>query len=78
MATTKLKPKQTTKKILSPLKDRAFDVVVNRFGLSEDAKRKTLEAIGEKFDRLNMQHSMRSENQTRSNLRKRHLKKSKI
>ncbi len=49
MATTKLKPKQTTKKILSPLKDRAFDVVVNRFGLSEDAKRKTLEAIGEKY-----------------------------
>lgn len=41
------KPKQVTKKILSPLKDRAFDVVVSRFGLGNESERKTLEAIGE-------------------------------
>ncbi len=43
------KPKQVTKKILSPLQDRAYDVVVSRFGLGEDAERKTLEAIGELY-----------------------------
>ncbi len=41
------KPKQVTKKILSPLKDRAYDVVVSRFGLGNESDRKTLEAIGE-------------------------------
>lgn len=40
------KPKQVTKRILSPLQDRAYDVVVSRFGL-EDGERKTLESIGE-------------------------------
>ncbi len=42
------KPKQTTKKILKPLQDRARYVIVNRFGL-EDGERKTLEAIGQEF-----------------------------
>lgn len=43
------KPRQITKKILSPLQDRAYDVIENRFGLSTDAERKTLEAIGETY-----------------------------
>lgn len=43
------KPKQVTKKILSPLQDRAYDVVVNRFGLVDDFERKTLEEIGKKY-----------------------------
>ncbi len=43
------KPKQVTKKILGHLHDRAHDVVSKRFGLSEDAERKTLEAIGEMY-----------------------------
>ncbi len=47
MATTTFKPKQVTKKILSPLQDRAYDVIVSRFGLDDSAERKTLEAIGE-------------------------------
>jgi len=42
------KPKQTTKKILKPLQERARYVIVNRFGL-EDGERKTLEAIGQEF-----------------------------
>lgn len=41
------KPKQVTKKILSPLADRAHDVITSRFGLGTDAERKTLEAIGQ-------------------------------
>jgi hypothetical protein len=49
MATTSFKPKQVTKKILSPLQDRAYDVILSRFGLGDDAKRKTLEAIGETY-----------------------------
>jgi len=49
MAQISFKPKQVTKKILSPLQNRAYDVVFNRFGLGEDAERKTLEAIGQKY-----------------------------
>ncbi len=49
MATISFKPKQVTKKILSPLHDRAYDVIVNRFGLNEETQRKTLEAIGETY-----------------------------
>lgn len=34
---------------MSDLQDRAFDVISNRFGLSDDAEQKTLEAIGTKY-----------------------------
>lgn len=43
------KPKQLSKKIMSDLHDRAYDVIENRFGLSVDAEEKTLEAIGKKY-----------------------------
>lgn len=43
------KPKQVTKNILSPLQDRAYDVLVNRFGLGDVVERKTLEAIGDTY-----------------------------
>lgn len=49
MATTTFKPKQVTKKILSPLHDRAYDVIINRFGLNDEIQRKTLEAIGKTY-----------------------------
>jgi len=50
MATTvSFKPKQVTKRMLSPLPPRAYEVIVNRFGLTDDAERKTLEAIGKKY-----------------------------
>ncbi len=49
MATLSFKPKQVTKRILSPLEDRYYDVIVNRFGLGDDAERKTLEAIGKVY-----------------------------
>lgn len=49
MSKITFKPKQVTKRILSPLKDRSYDVVVNRFGLGEATERKTLESIGDKY-----------------------------
>lgn len=50
MATTvSFKPKQVTKRMLSNLPPRAYEVIVNRFGLTDDAERKTLEAIGKKY-----------------------------
>jgi len=49
MAPINFKPKQVTKRILSGLQERAYNVVFNRFGLGEDAERKTLEAIGQTY-----------------------------
>jgi hypothetical protein len=50
MSTTiSFKPKQITKKITSHLPERAADVIMNRFGLTVDAQRKTLEDIGKKY-----------------------------
>ena len=47
--TISFKPKQVTKRILSSLPPRAHEVIVNRFGLTDDTQRKTLEAIGQKY-----------------------------
>ncbi len=47
--TISFKPKQVTKRILSDLSPRAHEVIVNRFGLTELAERKTLESIGKKY-----------------------------
>jgi len=48
MATISFKPKQTVKKLLSVLPERARNVIKKRFGL-EDSARMTLEAIGEEY-----------------------------
>lgn len=50
MSTISFKPKKVTKKITSNLQDRASDVIMNRFGLTADSKRKTLEEIGKKYN----------------------------
>lgn len=47
--TITFKPKQVTKRILSDLSPRAHEVIMNRFGLTDDAQNKTLEAIGQKY-----------------------------
>lgn len=47
--TITIKPKQVTKRILSDLPLRASEVITHRFGLTSDAERKTLEAIGKKY-----------------------------
>lgn len=50
MSTISFKPKKVTKKIISQLQDRASDIITNRFGLTADGKRKTLEEIGQKYN----------------------------
>ena len=50
MSNISFKPKKVTKKITSHLADRATDVIMNRFGLTEDGKSKTLEEIGKKYN----------------------------
>ncbi len=47
--TVTFKPKQVTKRILSNLTPRAYEVITNRFGITDDGERKTLEAIGQKY-----------------------------
>ena len=49
---TTFKPKQVTKKILSPLRDRSLDIVKSRFGLGVDSERRTLEAAAGRGVRL--------------------------
>ncbi len=50
MPTISFKPKKITKKITSHLPERASDVIMNRFGLTEDGKKRTLEEIGKKYN----------------------------
>jgi hypothetical protein len=47
--TITFKPKQVTKRMLSGLSPRAHEVIINRFGITDDVQRKTLEAIGQKY-----------------------------
>lgn len=46
---TAYKAKQISKKLLAELGERALDVVSNRFGLTPDAERKTLDSIGQGY-----------------------------
>src|SRR3989344_5853592 len=43
------KPKQTTKKLLAVLPERAANVLVGRFGLGAEPEKKTLESIWKKY-----------------------------
>src|ERR1035437_9049948 len=45
-ATITFKPKQTVKRLLSSLPDRAREVIIYRYGLGKDVKRMTLDSIG--------------------------------
>lgn len=42
-----IKPKTLTKKLISVLPEKAQDIIKKRFGLEDDSKRMTLEAIGQ-------------------------------
>lgn len=50
MSTISFKPKKITQKITSHLQERASDVIMHRFGLTQDGKKKTLEEIGKKYN----------------------------
>jgi len=69
MSRISFKPKQVTKRILSPLQERALDVILNRFGLGDDSERKTLEAIGEKYG-ITRERVRQIENAALSSIRK--------
>ncbi|MBU6426789.1 hypothetical protein KGQ27_00940 [Patescibacteria group bacterium] len=48
-ATVSFKPKQVVKRLLSPLPDRAREVMQMRFGLGKDVRMLTLDSIGQKY-----------------------------
>lgn len=50
MSTISFKPQKVTKRITSHLQSRASDVIMNRFGLTADGRKKTLEEIGKKYN----------------------------
>ncbi|MES2213327.1 MAG: sigma factor-like helix-turn-helix DNA-binding protein [Patescibacteria group bacterium] len=63
------KPKQISKRLLSVLGDRAQDVITGRFGLGDDTKRMTLEAIGKKY-KITRERVRQIENYSIANIRK--------
>lgn len=50
MSVISFKPKQITKRLVSVLQDRPRFVIVNRFGLDDNASTMTLEAIGKNYN----------------------------
>lgn len=70
MATTiSFKPKQTVKRLLSSLPDRARDVIVYRYGLGANTERMTLDAIGKKYG-ITRERVRQIENYALTNIRK--------
>lgn len=68
-STTTFKPKQSVKKLLAVLGDRSRDVITSRFGLGNDTKRMTLEAIGKKY-KITRERVRQIENYSIQNIRK--------
>jgi hypothetical protein len=71
MATTTIsfKPKQTVKRLLSSLPDRAREVIVYRYGLGKEDKRMTLDAIGQIYG-ITRERVRQIENYALTNIRK--------
>src|SRR3989338_811978 len=63
------KPKQVAKRLLSVLGSRSQDVLTSRFGLGNDTKRLTLEAIGKKY-KITRERVRQIENYSIINVRK--------
>ena len=49
MVNITFKPKQSTKRLLSVLPDRARDVLISRYGLGKSERKMTLDAIGKTY-----------------------------
>ncbi|MEZ4103392.1 MAG: sigma factor-like helix-turn-helix DNA-binding protein [Candidatus Paceibacterota bacterium] len=75
MAIISFRPKHVSKKLLSVLKDRSLDIISNRYGLGDDTKRKTLEAIGQKYG-ITRERVRQIENAALSSIRKSDVMKS--
>jgi len=71
MATTTIsfKPKQTVKRLLSSLPDRAREVMLYRYGLGKEDKRMTLDAIGQIYG-ITRERVRQIENYALINIRK--------
>jgi DNA-directed RNA polymerase delta subunit len=69
MATIQFKPKQTTKRLLSALPDRAREVLIKRYGLGKDTEKMTLDAIGKLYN-ITRERVRQIENYALSNIRK--------
>ena len=67
--TITFKPKQVIKRLLSVLGNRSQDVLTSRFGLGQDSKRMTLEAIGKKY-KITRERVRQIENYSIINIRK--------
>ena len=65
----KIKPEKITVKFLSVLPERSCDVITRRFGLGDDAKRVTLEAIGRDYG-ITRERVRQIENNALKNIRK--------
>jgi len=69
MAIITFKPKQVTKRLVNALQSRAKEVIINRYGLSAENKRMTLEAIGDMYS-ITRERVRQIENAALANIRK--------
>src|SRR5689334_20061515 len=69
MATISFKPKQSTRRLLAVLPDRARDVIVNRYGLGKSTEKMTLDAIGKTYG-ITRERVRQIENYAIANIRK--------
>jgi len=67
--TITFKPKQTVKRLISSLPDRAREVIVHRYGLGKNVKRMTLDAIGKIYG-ITRERVRQIENYALTNIRK--------
>jgi hypothetical protein len=69
MANIQFKPKQTSKKLLSVLPDRAREVLIKRYGLGKSTDKMTLDAIGKLYG-ITRERVRQIENYALTNIRK--------
>lgn len=69
MATITFKPKQSTKRLLSVLPDRAREVLISRYGLGKSTEKMTLDAIGKRYG-ITRERVRQIENYAIANIRK--------
>lgn len=75
MATTQFKPKQSTKRLLGVLPERARDVLISRYGLGKKTEKMTLDAIGKVYG-ITRERVRQIENYALNNIRKSDVYKS--
>ena len=75
MATIQFKPKQSAKRLLSVLPDRAREVLISRYGLGKNTEKMTLDAIGKQYG-ITRERVRQIENYALANIRKSDVYKS--